>query len=114
MALTVANVATPNARINEWSEGPYKARMIDITFDNSYPTGGEVLTAASLGWSQIFGAIVLTHPVNSAGTLHRMLFPRKNTANTQLNLIIATTASAEAANASDQSAFTARVIVLGY
>lgn len=42
MALTV----TP---VKVWVNGDRKEAIYDITFDSSYPTGGEALTAATLG-----------------------------------------------------------------
>ena len=122
MALTVTNVSTPNALINEFSLGPYKARLVDVLFDNSYVTGGEVVTAASLGWVQVFGAITLTHPTNSAGTLTLPATIKKNTANSQLTFQLSRYDGAsagkasleEAAAAFDASAFTGRFLILGY
>jgi hypothetical protein len=122
MALTVTNVSTPNALINEFSFGPYKARLVDIAFDNSYLTTGEVLTAASLGWVQVFGAIVLTEPTNSAGTLMLPVVVKKNTANSQLTFQLyrydggagGKASLEEAAPAFDASTFTGRFLILGY
>lgn len=122
MALTIANVSTPNATINEFSFGPYRARLIDVTFDNSYLTTGEILTAASLGWNQVFGAITITPPANAAGTASMALLVKKATNNKQVTLQLqrydgASAGKAnfeEAANAFDASLFTTRILILGY
>lgn len=122
MALTVTDVSTPNAQINEFPLGPWKARLVDIAFDASYLTTGEILTAASLGWVQVFGAIELVKPANSTGTFMLPSVVKKNTANTQLTFQVyrydgaaAGKASLEeAASAFDASTFTGRFLILGY
>ena len=50
MALTVAQKQVLNL-------GSAKGTISTITFDSSYPTGGEDLTAADLGLTQVFGII---------------------------------------------------------
>lgn len=123
MALTVTNVSTPNAQINEFSLGPYKARMIDVTFDAAYLTTGEVLTADSLGWNQVFGVIELVPPSLSDGTLMMPARVQKNTANTQLTFQAYqydgdATGDAvplqETTSAFDASTYSGRYLVLGY
>lgn len=121
MALTVANVTTPNAEMHEGQMIGLKARVLDITFDSSYLTGGEVLTAASLGWVYTFGAIPLTNPTNSTGTVMAPPVVKKNTAGTQLTFQLAEGAATandnplkEVTSAQDMSAYTGRFIVLGY
>jgi hypothetical protein len=68
MALTYTEVGTPNSSRTEFPLGHMKARIVDITFDSSYPTTGEVITAAALGWIQLYGAMPMGLAVNSAGT----------------------------------------------
>lgn len=46
MALTLSDIKTGVA-------GDLRYRVMDVTFDSSYPTGGESLTAADLGWDSI-------------------------------------------------------------
>lgn len=46
MALTLSDVKTGVL-------GDLRYRVMDVTFDSSYPTGGESLTAADLGWDSI-------------------------------------------------------------
>ena len=120
MALTVANVSTPNAEMHEGDFVGLKARVLDLTFDSSYLTGGEVLTAASLGWTYLFGAVTLTDPANSAGTLALGCTVKKNTAGTQLTFQATETAGTvdtphkEVSSTQDISAYTGRFVVLGY
>lgn len=42
--------------------GSAKVRFVDVTFDDSYPTGGETLTPASCALAEIIGATVIGNP----------------------------------------------------
>lgn len=122
MAVTVADVANPNGAQTELSAfAPFRARFIDVTFDNSYVTTGEPLTTAMLGWNVLFGAIPLGLASNAAGTLSMPVVVKSNAAQSQLTLQLqrydgASAGKAsleEAANAFDASLFTVRLLVLG-
>lgn len=84
MALTIAYPTHPNQVMTEFQLGPWKARMVKLTFDASYLTTGEVLTAANLGWTNLIGAIPLTGVANADGTLSAPCVVRSNTAQTSL------------------------------
>jgi len=119
MALTLTDVATPNAAQHTGTMLGMKARIVDITFDASYLTTGEVLTAAQLGWAMVIGAVVLNDPVNAAGTLSVGCVVRKNTAGSQLafQAMYGPTSVGpypEATSTNDLSTYTGRFIVLGY
>jgi hypothetical protein len=58
-AVAGGNVAFANKRM----------RVFDVTFDASYPTGGEPLTAANVGLKKIEQAIPHGSARNTAGTL---------------------------------------------
>lgn len=121
MPLTIAEVANPNAGQTVTELFGLKAKMVDVTFDNSYLATGELLTAAALGWDSVQGAIVVQGASNAAGTLFSPLVIKANAAQTQLTLQLerydgASVGKAfleEVANAVDASAFSARIIVLG-
>jgi len=118
MAVTIANVATPNATTTEGSLLGLKAKLIDVTFDSSYVTAGEPLTAISLGWDQLHGAIPVTQATTTTGTTAYAVQARPNTTKTQLQLFLysttaATAPMAEVANAVNASTFTVRLLVLG-
>lgn len=121
MPLTIANVTHPNQSISEFQLGPWKARLIDVTFDSSYLTTGEVLTAAQLGWVQIHGAIVVELGSNrgSTGTLALDVNVRANAARTQVTVQAYETAGTvdtphkEVTSAQDISAYTCRLLVFG-
>lgn len=120
MAVTVANVTHPNQFITDFPFGPWKCRLVDITFDNSYLTTGEPLSAATLGVNQVHGAIVLYDAKNAAGTLAMPVVIVPNTARTSLTLQLLRYDGAaagkasleEAANAFDASLFTMRVAII--
>lgn len=84
MALTIADVTHPNSQSTEFPLGPFKAVVKTITFDSSYLTTGEVLTAADLGWNQVHGAIAISGVGNADGTLSLTTVVKPNTARTQL------------------------------
>lgn len=80
-----------------------------VTFDNSYPTGGEVVTAAALGLNQI--DILLANSATVATTL--LTVPAKQ-ADGSYKIRLSTAATgAEVANASDQSLVSVEVLAIG-
>lgn len=124
MAITIAQVSTPNSQVTEGTFLHYKARMVDVTADTSYPTGGYQLTAAALGWTNIVGAIPLGLNANAGRTNHAPIHVFTNAAQTALSIQYVNENDAaayaqrpklvEAQNASSQSGFSCRLIVLGY
>lgn len=66
MALTVTNVVSGNSK-------GYKQSVIEVTFDTSYPTGGETLdlsTAGSLdtnGFGTVYACGLIEGPYTTAG-----------------------------------------------
>ena len=122
MAVSVAQITNPNSILTEMHLGHMRARIVDITFDSSYLTTGEPLTAASLGWTYFFGGVVIIHPKNATGTalLPVAVVPNSTGSQVALQIYRYDGASAgkanleEAANAFDASTFTARVMLLGY
>lgn len=69
MSLTIIN-ADGTSPIVPSIPGRNKTATVKITFDDSYPTGGEVLSPSSLGLNQIDAIIC-----NSATTLGRLVSP---------------------------------------
>mgnify|MGYP006147094089 CR=1 FL=1 len=63
MALTIARVAGA-----DYTEANKRVRVRDVTFDSSYPTDGESLTAADVGLRKIEQAIPHGVAVNTAAT----------------------------------------------
>lgn len=50
------------ATVTKIVSGPPQFGLVDVTLDNSYPTGGYPITAAQLGFNRILGVIVMSHP----------------------------------------------------
>ena len=85
MALTNTEVTHPNSQSTEFSFGPFKAKIMTVTFDSQYLTTGEVVTAAQLGWDQVHFALPIDGGIaNTAGTLSCTIIARPNTARTQI------------------------------
>ncbi len=64
MALTFSTVAS-------W-KGPKrgtKVNIVNVTFDNSYPTGGEAVSASDLGLSGITSVKIANHPLGHVAYL---------------------------------------------
>lgn len=124
MALTVANVSHPNQNVWEGEFLGQKARVIDVTFDNSYPNAtGEVITAASLGFQQIYGCLVLQHGYSGTTTdLGVVVLPvvASSKANVALRVLgfdedggTNWEGLQEAADTTDLSAYSCRICVIG-
>ena len=86
MAVTITNITTPNSNVTEFPYGPFRARLVDVLFDSTYPTAGEIITAANLGWSTLVGGVVINSPAPSglASMINTRIVP--NTALTQVKL----------------------------
>lgn len=68
MALTIADVTTPNNAASQWTEGPFKVVLKDVTFDSSYPTGGEAVTAQQVGLNMLVFADLGVAKVSDGST----------------------------------------------
>lgn len=118
MALTLTPVTTPNQSTLEGSMMGLKFKVFDVTFDSSYLTTGEVVTAASLGWDTI-QFVMCEDAVNAAGTLAHGVVARPNSTRTQVAVQAYETAATvdtphkEATSAADLSTYTARLVFLG-
>jgi hypothetical protein len=121
MAATVAQVTTPNGPQTWLQFGPFKAVIVDVTLDSTYPTTGEVVTAAQVSLDTIVGCITVREFANAAGTLTigptRMLV---NAAGTQFTIqgYNSTTGAPstllELANNFNASTYVGRLMVFGY
>lgn len=119
---TVTNISDPNRVVMEGEWLGMKYRIIDFAFDASYATGGEIVTAASLGWTFLFGGIPL-YCKNAAGSQWAPVWVVPNAAGSQVGIFIGNDNDAaayaqrvklfEAPAATDQSLLTARIILLG-
>lgn len=119
MALTITYPTHPNQTITEFPFGPWKCRVVKLTFDSSYLTTGEVLAATDLGWNTVIGALPLTGVGNADGTLSVGTVVRANTAQTSLTFQAQETGAAtdasfkEVTSTGDLSAYHGTFLVLG-
>lgn len=101
MALTFVKATdTPN---EPQTFGQFKALLVDLTPDNSYPTGGYALTLAQLGLNHVVGVISLGGGVSWT----------YDAANAKLKAFSGAT-GLQIANAVDLSANLQRVMIIGY
>jgi hypothetical protein len=91
--------------------GPYNEVMKDHDGPASYPTGGEVITAISLGLKQIF-SVVASGSDNGAQFTCVRFATKKGVTSFKLLWFVNTT-GAEVANAVDLSARFCRLLVKG-
>jgi len=101
MSVTVSIPATSEPL----STGNTKLTVRDVVFDSGYPTGGEPLTAADLGLSQVIAACA-TVKVAGTGSVTAVYYDIPTAK------LLAYTAAAEA-GAVDLSAVTAQVLAFG-
>jgi hypothetical protein len=88
---------------------PKRAVIADVAFDDSYPTGGEAITAAN------FGLVSLSHIIfidPSIGADKRVVHDRAN-GKLMIYAEAADGVQAEAANESNQAAVSVRVMAIG-
>lgn len=114
MALTLADVSGAEGPL--YSLGNLKAKVVDVTFDSSYPTGGESLTAADVGLTNIIAVSGDAYALNSTPTTAVGVVYNYSTA--KLIAMYATAnasnvAFAEATSTNDLSAFTCRLVIFG-
>ncbi len=61
----MATLTVPAANDDVW--GRLRVRIASFAFDSSYPTGGEAITAAQFGFSQIVLVVVSERPTGATG-----------------------------------------------
>lgn len=86
--------------------GAQRFTVTEVTFDSSYPTGGEPLTATDLGLTTVDFAIA-TLKVAGTGSVTAVFY---DVANAKL---LAYAAAAQIANTTDISAVSAQVYAVG-
>lgn len=105
MALTIAKVTRA-----DHVEGNKRVRIRDITLDSSYPTGGYTVNPSDVGLRVRIDTADCEMALQSAGgATCRTVSYNYSTGKLQ----VYTTGSAEAAAASDQSAYTVRARFVG-
>ena len=104
MALSVASQHTVAIRPLEGAVTVKMLPLVQVTFDSSYPTGGETLTASTLGLSSILNVVI---GGTSAGGFMAVWDPVNG------KILLFDAAFAQAANASDQSSIVVYCTVYG-
>jgi hypothetical protein len=100
-------MATTNSRVVvPFVPGAERVTVTDVTFDSSYPTGGESVTAADLGLTSVTFAITSIKTAGTGSVTEAFYV-------TSTGLLKAYTAAAEVANATDLSAVTAQIVAFG-
>lgn len=87
--------------------GDRKVVYATVTFDNSYPTGGEAIAAADFGGELRSLDRIETQGVNTAGN-RLVVWDRANS-----KLLLFTALGTQATNASDQSAIVVEITAIG-
>lgn len=104
MALTIARGSDGLGPTTK-NFGAVKFSLVEITFDSSYPTGGESVAAADVGLARIDFALV---PGLNVDASRLIAWDQDNS-----KLLLFTDFSTEAANTSDQSTISAIVCFVG-
>lgn len=102
MAATIATPSTTQDTII----GDLRITTREVTFDSSYPTGGEPLTAANLGLTYVSTAIA-TLKTAATGSVTQVWY---DIANAKLK---AYTAAAEVADTTNIASVVAQVVAIG-
>lgn len=89
--------------------GDLKVRFCTVTFDSSYPTGGEAIAASDFGMTRII--FISVNAASSASATKSVAWDQ---ANSKLMVYTDGGTPAEASDASDQSALTVQLAVFGY
>lgn len=100
MAVTVSRANNPQV------EGARRVTVTNVTFDSSYPTGGEPLTFSDLGLTSVEFAVA-TLKTGGTGSVVQVWY---DTANQKLKAYVA---AAEVTAATDLSAIVAQVVAWG-
>lgn len=105
MALTFTKVGTKPYIVT----GHEKKTITDVTFDNSYPTGGEAVTAANLGLNNVYRADAFVKSATGGGVNVANAFYNESTQ----KILVYDETPAEAANTADLSNLVVRVVAYG-
>jgi hypothetical protein len=112
MALTVASVSG----VKDVVVGNLRAKTVKVTFDSSYATAGEAITAANVGLKTIWNVIVTGPFYNADYTSAVDVRWNRTTGKLVAYWGNAGTASVspEVSSTTDLSAYNGEIIVLGY
>jgi len=101
-------MAASVAAVDYGSLGNLKVEVVEVTFDSSYPTGGEAITLNQIGNASFAIATVKS---SAAGTVDNVLHPRYNIATGKVLCYLTT--GGELTNTADCTDLVVQVIVFG-
>lgn len=115
MALGTITKVNAGGRSVDSAEGKVRRhlRTIQLTSGANYTTGGETVTATSVGLKHVYGVNVLGLALPTAGATSRTVGIIVAANQQSFKLLCHTTASAEAASNSDQSTFSVTLEIIG-
>lgn len=90
--------------------GDRRLVLAEVTFDSSYPTGGEAVTAADFGLDTQIDTVIPSQPVTPG---KKVAYDHENSKLVVYAEDATSGVHAEAASASDQSTLSVRVTVIG-
>lgn len=101
------SAASPAGISNNEVVGRQRQTKTAVTFDSSYPTGGEALSASLLGLN-VINTIISVGISTPAGSVTSVVHDSTN------GKLIANTAAAQVANTTDLSALVVHVVAQGF
>jgi len=91
--------------------GQLNARIVDVDFDSSYPTGGEEVSESALGFTTIYGAALIGATDGAGdGTVTSIILDCETAATPK---IVCYDGGSEVGNGTDLSGITLRIIFFG-
>jgi len=111
MAVTPVVVTTGQPGIPGQNSAHQLIRVIDVTFDSSYPTGGEALDFTTLGFASV-QAVIDAGGITHGGFVYDYDYTNSKILAYWTGAVVST-ALAEVTNATNMAAFTVRLVVIG-
>lgn len=105
MALTITRPLDPDAQV----EGAWRIGLASVTFDSSYPTGGEAVTPADFGLDTIDFAICNITAVGGTVNVVEVCYDRANK-----KLMAFDESPAEVANGASLATLVVQVVAFGH
>lgn len=109
MSIAVAAVGTPIQKV----VSAQRKTTTDVTFDSSYPTGGESVTAAQLNLNIIEDAVATVKAATGGGVNVANVHASVASTGATLNLLVYDETPAEVTDTNDLSTLVVRVVAFG-
>ncbi len=102
-------MAISAAKVHTGIPGSLRQTVTDVTFDSSYPTGGEPVAASDLGLTNVLFAFCNVKTIGGTVNVANAIYDEVND-----KIKIYDETPAEAANTADLSTLVIRVLAFGY